>query len=128
MNLKLINHNFSRRLFTLKEVKERVDEGKMIIKSLKVSYPSNYILYCLSNCPSSYFYFDWRTMPFSVMDGNKRLRTLIDFYENKFSLDNGMYFDEIDGYLKFRLMNYELQSYISLENSEELKNNLQEQW
>lgn len=123
----LINHNFSRVFFRFSEIKAKYDAKTLIIKSLCVSNPAKYVLYCLSNCPSANIFFDWTTRPCSVIDGNKRLRTLIDFIENKFPLENGMYYDDLEGYQKRRIPDYEIISYLSLENCKQITEYIQEQ-
>ncbi len=109
-----IDSAFSQKFWRLYELIKFRDRGDLILKNERVKFPSRYILYCLSNCPTSHIYMDRGSSPMEVIDGNKRLRTLIDFVENKFPLETGIYFNDLEGYLRDKILNYQMVSYLIL--------------
>lgn len=70
------------------------------VENEMVKYPARYIQYCISFKKISGFYFDGSTKDWEVIDGNKRLRTILNFIDNQFPLENGQYFHELRGYLR----------------------------
>ncbi len=47
-----------------------------------------------------------------MLDGNKRLRTLITFMNNELVLDNGMYFRDLEFWMQNRLEHYEIVAHV----------------
>lgn len=103
-----IENDIRNQYFRMHEIFERY-EGKapngctLIVGNDMVKYPARFIQYCLSLCNIQGIFIDGSTKNWEVIDGNKRIRTIINFIENKFPLEDGKYFKDIEGFLKDRI-------------------------
>lgn len=106
--MELLDNNMIKKFFDMSEIRERF-EGRhpkgctLLIGNEMVKYPARFIVYCLSNMPISNVIFDGSRKEWTTINGNKRLRTIINFIDGKFSLEDGTFFNDLPGYLKFRL-------------------------
>jgi len=73
------------------------------------------------NLPIPLFYFDGSKKPWGIIDGLQRLFTIHTFVKNNYKLGgleylnregSGRFFDQLDGYLKSRILDAEIEAYV----------------
>lgn len=128
--MELLDNNFVKWHVRISELlirykKEHPANCTLIIGNDMVKYPDRFIHYCLSNLPLNGLIFDGGVKEWKVIDGNKRLRTIINFIDNQFPLEDGTYFKDLPGYLKFRISDgLTFSSLILTSSTQELKDTL----
>ncbi len=106
--MELLDNDMVKWLPNLSEIRARFERRHhagctLVIGEDMVKYPSRFIVYCMSRLPITNIILDGSKKEWTVIDGNKRLRTIINFIDGKFPLDDGTYFKDIPGHLKFVL-------------------------
>lgn len=114
--MELLENLTYRKFFRLNELIDWI-EGRgpngiiLTIEDEMVKFPARFILYCMSSCAIPSMFMDSSGADRTMLDGNKRIRTILNFMDNKFPLETGEYFKDIPGYLKFRIQNLKLEIY-----------------
>ena len=113
----IIENDTYRILFPVYELIERRDGiypigGTLSVGEDMVKHPARFIQYCCSNLPIPSMFFDGSSKNWETVDGNKRLRTIFNFIENKFPLEDGRYFKDIEGYMRSFLKNASIEAYV----------------
>lgn len=99
--------DFDKVEWNMEEISNKLANGDVLFKTIKVENPERYVEYCMGGCPSASMFMDVSNgTPYSMIDGGKRLRTLNDFMNGKFSLENGSYFEDLSSDEKNALRNY----------------------
>lgn len=121
----------------LAEIRARVERRHhagctLIIGDDMVKNPARFIHYCLSRMPVGTIFLDGGQKEWTVIDGNKRLRTILNFLDGQFPLEDGTYYKDLPGYLKFVISDsYTFEAYFltstSMKNREKIINYIKEE-
>lgn len=115
--MKLLDNQLYKKFLNFSEILKRIEYGYLnkpgfLVGDELVKYPDRYIHFCLSMIQQQNLFIDGSSKCWICIDGNKRLKTILDFINNKFTTTDGLYYNDLPGYLKHRIMNNKFEAYI----------------
>lgn len=107
-SLILLENNTYKKIYRIDELIAMINGNDkngltLTVENKMVKYPSRFILYCLSNCPIPSIVIDGSSKNKIIIKGNKRIRTILNFINNEFSLEDGTFYKDLPGFLRFRI-------------------------
>jgi len=114
--MKLISNDFRRQFFRFYEIYDiyTKKDGRRQLFFKDEGYVQDIDLFitgCLSGLPVSLI-FDGSKLEWEVLNGIKKIKTIIDFYENKITCQGKLFKEIEEGYLRDRFKNMEIDAFV----------------